>query len=304
MNNYRWPANIAQNNNVWVTSLVDWPDVAGVGNTPEESVRAAMQALSRVVRQEVEARHDIPVPSEFRPGQVQVPVDDDVSVALGAYLAELDERLLSRQLEIERANRETHAMYMSALRFSVGLIENRISESGASSTEIAVLAIRSAYILNGGALVGIPAIMQFAEKGTLGPAYLITSTVLFVVGVAFAALTNYFAYQSTQSAIEALGDEGNARMLETRATFYPPDDPSGDQAKIAGLRAGYEKKLKTAQLWAAVGVVGFGLSVGVFLGGVGLIIWNFVPHSIAVTTAAPPVPVTGQQDQDSRNDQN
>ena len=47
---YSWPANLAKNNDVWITSLVDWPSIAAIGDVAEESVLAACSELSAAIQ--------------------------------------------------------------------------------------------------------------------------------------------------------------------------------------------------------------------------------------------------------------
>jgi len=271
---YAWPANVAKHDADWITSLVDWPELESRGESVQASVLTASQDLSDAVRGKLEEDLSIPLPSELKPGQVQIPVDADAAARLDAYVQHAQKSRLKRFAEIEQANREKRASFLSEFRANLASVERVQEHADRSAVEFAIIAVKSCYILNGGALVVIPAILQFAEKGTVSKVSLLAATVLFVVGIFLAALANYLAYRSMFRAGEGYGEEISARATDVRIAYYPPEDPSEDQANIKSYRTKSERYFKESKRLADWGVGTFSLSVLTFLIGVGIIIYG------------------------------
>ena len=92
-------------------------------------------------------------------------------------------------------------------------VENLRDQASQSATVFAAIGIRSAYLLNGGALIAIPAIVQIASAVEISKAALIVSVMCFVVGIATAILSNIIAYRVSFAAALAHAQEANARIL-------------------------------------------------------------------------------------------
>ena len=275
---YSWPANIAKSNAGWVTAVVDWPGIMVVGADPQTSILSAAAALSNAVRERIRNRASIPLPSELKPDQLQIPIDGDATALLENYLEETHEKRLRRLSEIEQANREKRASFLSEWRVNMDTVERLRDRADQSASEFALAAVKTSYLLNGGALVAIPAILQIGHAGTISKPSLMAATISFVVGIIFSVVTNFLAYRSLFKAGEAHGYELNARATEVKLAYYPPENPSKDQAEIKDLRGKHETVLAQGRRLAEVGVGGFGLSVLAFLVGVGIIICAFWGH--------------------------
>jgi hypothetical protein len=106
---YAWPANLAKNEANYVSSLVDWPTIIGVGPTINDSLIDASTKLGLEITKRIKDRLSLPVPSELKPGQLYVPVDADTAARLDAHLEEINDKRFKKSLEIEQANREKRA---------------------------------------------------------------------------------------------------------------------------------------------------------------------------------------------------
>lgn len=272
MTEYAWPANIAKHNTGWITSLVDWPDLVVVKPTPQESILSTTKALNDEIIRRLKDDEWIPAPSDTKPEQIKIPANSNVNAMLDAYVQHEQHQQFQNLSEIERANREKRAAYLAEFRTSLEPVERRGERADQAAIEFAAIGIKSNYLLNGGALVALPAIMQFAEKGAVNWNLLFWSVWLFVLGMATAAATNFFAYRSVMLAGEAHGHEQTARANSVKLDYYPPEDPSKMQGEVASARSKHEDLLASARKTANFGVVVHGLSIAFFMAGVSLII--------------------------------
>jgi len=102
----------------------------------------------------------------------------------------------------------------------------------------------------------------------------VPAVVLFAIGIFFSALANYLAYRSMYRAGEGHAKEVLARVKEVSNSFYPPEDPSTEQAAVATARIESNELHGKASRLADIGVVAFILAILVFLIGVSIIIYG------------------------------
>lgn len=283
MQTYAWPANIAKDGAKWITSVVDWPNIASVGNSAQDSLLAAMQHLSDAIRDRISNDLKIPLPSELKPGQVQIPIDNDATARLEAYLERIQEKRLRRLSEIEQANRAKRESFLTEFRTNMEPAERLRDQCNLGAVDFASIAIKATFVMNGGALVALPAILQFADKGRISTQSLLVSVILFVVGIVLATITNFLAYKSMLVASDGHENEVSARAVEVIEWYYPSEDPTPNQAKIKTYRADAQDKFKWAQRLANLGVLGFGLSAVAFIIGVAIIIHGLNAKSNTAT---------------------
>jgi hypothetical protein len=153
-------------------------------------------------------------------------------------------------------------------------VERLRDQTNRGATEFASIAIRSAYLLNGSALVAKPAILKLVGNSTLTGGILLTSVISFFAGIFLSSVTNYLAYRSMFTAGNGHDLEISARVIEVKNAHYPSDDISIDQAKIVSIRSDAQDKATNANRLADIAVISFGLSVLVFLFGLGIIIFG------------------------------
>lgn len=274
MSTYSWPANLAKNEAGWITSLVDWPEIAAIDNSAQASVLTASQNLSAAIQDRLSKGLKIPLQSELKPGQVEIVVNTDTSAQLDSYLENMQEKQLKRQSEIEQINREKRAAYLTEYRINLDSVERLRDHADQGAIEFASIGVKSIYVLNGGALVAIPAILKFTQGGTISKGYVVAAVIFFVAGILLAAAANYLAYRSMFQAGAGHAKEMNARAVEVSNNHYPPEDPSISQAKIKESRSEHDDLLLRANRLADKGVVVFGTSFLAFLAGSGIIIYG------------------------------
>lgn len=272
---YAWPANVANHQSRFVASLVDWPGIIGSGPTVNDAVIDTMGKVSDSVRQRISDRVKIPAPSELKPGQIQVPLDDDANARLEAYLDEIKDKSLKKSLEIDQANRDKRAAYLTEHRINLEPVERQAQQADHGSIEFASIALKAGYVLNGGGLVAIPAILKLAEGQTALDTLLLSSVVLFVIGIVLTCAANYFAYRSMFVAAEGHVKEIEARVIIVADIYYPPKDPSSRQQSVLESRAGSQSKLNSARISADIGLRCWAASVFLFIAGVGVMILRF-----------------------------
>ena len=96
----------------------------------------------------------------------------------------------------------------------------RIVALESASFDVAKLAIQSAFLVNGGALVAVPAYLALAPS-KLTVADLAPSFISFVLGIILAAICAYCAYANYQAV--SLGDmnQRDTKLLELSEQFTP-----------------------------------------------------------------------------------
>ena len=272
MNTYSWPANVLMTEKGVVLGFPEWPDLAPVGDTVQEAMLAATTALSAAVSSRIEAGATIPAPSDHGPRQIPIVIDGETAARVDAYVEIRESERLRQRSEMEQVNRDRRAAFLTEFRVNLDPIERIRDTADSGATEFALVGVRSCYLLNGGGLVAIPAIMQILSKTQLPGSLVLWPALVFVLGILFSAITNYFAYRSMFTASEAWGFELNARASEVSGTYYPQEDEAAHKGKIAQNRIDQERKLTSARRCADIGVITFGGAIICFLVGVGLAI--------------------------------
>lgn len=275
---FYWPANVQQYNNVWITTLVDWAGVISVGSNPQESIVGASRNLSDAVRHRIENNLNIPLRSETKPGQSHIEIDHGASLLYESYLEKLQDKQVKLLREIEQVSREKRAGYLTEFRANLDPVERRAENSSRAMVDFASIAINSSFIMNGGALVAIPAILEFSNDNAISEIGFIVPSILFVIGIVLSSITNYFAYRSANEEVDAHNEEASARAIVVQDSYYPLDNSQENQEKIEALREGSNKKFKRSAQFGNAGVLTFVFSVVFFVGGV---LWVIASLSLA-----------------------
>ena len=83
--NWTYGVNIAEIDGDHVVSVRDLPEVVTSGDTREEAIELAADAIAVIVAGRIEDEIDLPLPSPARRGEVAVPLDPQVAVKASVY---------------------------------------------------------------------------------------------------------------------------------------------------------------------------------------------------------------------------
>ena len=116
MNGFGWPATLKRTKGGVELSFPDWPDIVETGTTVQEAVIRARDALNRAVMLRIGEGTRIPLPSELQPGQLHVPIAEEVAVHLEAYLEERDKEYFREAAELQRVQHDLRAAFFTERR--------------------------------------------------------------------------------------------------------------------------------------------------------------------------------------------
>ena len=163
---------------------------------------------------------------------------------------------------------EQYEAFLRRLETSIKPRHEAAERSRTFTFEFARMALRSMFLLNGGALIALPA---FAEMlGGIKPETadaFILSIGSFIVGLVLIAAATFFAYIAMNADVGDIQQEILWRTIDINADYKPPDDPQ----KSKDERDNAIKLSKKCGTWARrfraiVIVLGLG-SLGAFING-------------------------------------
>jgi hypothetical protein len=159
-------------------------------------------------------------------------------------------------------------IYFQQWKADVISIREQAWDARKSGFEYARLGLQSAFIMNGGALVALPPLMQWLsdDKRALVPIV----AVLFIFGIILAAacaIVSYLNFMHTSDAIHAQGEQ-NAIKLNAQYEGRPfANDPNHEKAKTAEEKS--NENAKCTMSWAlGLGIasyVCFAVGAGAFI---------------------------------------
>jgi hypothetical protein len=155
------------------------------------------------------------------------------------------------------------------------LMEREITQADNNSAAYGQLALKSAFMLNGGALIAFPAYVQFWN--TLPKEFVGLSVVLFVAGLVLAALAAFLAYANwgfgsdKYGLIRAQGEAGAAQAARASFSLVPdPKETEENSKREKQIRVCHVKIV--ISLWAT-SISGV-LSYAAFAAGVVQLMWR------------------------------
>ncbi len=163
---------------------------------------------------------------------------------------------------------DQYAAYLRRMESTIKPRQEAAERSRTFTFEFARMALRSMFLLNGGALIALPA---FAEMlGGIKPetADAFTWSIgSFVIGLVLIAFATLFAYIAMNTDVGGIRQEILWRAIDINADYKPPDDPQ----KSKDERDNAIKLSKKCGTWARrfraiVIVLGLG-SLGAFING-------------------------------------
>lgn len=161
---------------------------------------------------------------------------------------------------------EGRLIFLEEWRTNLTPLQNSIASADRAAVDFSLAGLKSMFILNGGALIAVPAFVEILDLGPEAFGSLVDASVLFVSGLVECVLANLTAYLSMREA--GLGlvatTESRAAMLKRVYT----GDPKGDlAAKEAREEAKADRLGKKARRLADIGLVLFFFAFSAFIGG-------------------------------------
>ena len=268
MSSFGWPATVRRTREGVELSLLDWPDITASGTTVQEAVLRARDALNQAVVLRIRTGVRVPPPGDLQPGQILVPISEEVALSLEAYAEQRDDQLFRNVAELQGVERDRRAAFWAERQAYLDLPLRFAERADAGAREFASIGIRFCYLLNAGGLIAVPAIMELLPEADHAATTLLVPTITFVAGVLLAAATNFLAYHSMVADGQSHAHHAHAAGMEVLGMHFPPEDQSAHDAAVAQARLEHERGAKKAVFWANLARGTFCISVGAFIVGV------------------------------------
>ena len=118
-----------------------------------------------------------------------------------------------------------HIAFLDQWRTELAPIDAKIALAIQSATSLAQTGLRSGYILNGGALIALPAFIEIFGKFEPNNTRAYTfSAIFFVLGLITCVIANFLGYKSVNTAAEAQEHARAWTELNLREQYYPSTD--------------------------------------------------------------------------------
>lgn len=129
----------------------------------------------------------------------------------------------------EGKNWERHLSFRNAFldqwRTELFPVDAQIALAAKSATSLALTGLRSGYLLNGGALIALPAFIEIFNKLKPGDTDLfIFAATPFVLGLITCTVTNFLGYKCVRTAASAQEEVRSWRALRLTEQYYPSKD--------------------------------------------------------------------------------
>lgn len=143
----------------------------------------------------------------------------------------------NKELSIEqhklRLEMELH--YLERWKADIVPVEQFVIEAGKGAIAFAQTALKSGFILNGGALIALPAFIQIFSVSDVASAYITITILCFTGGLFFCGIGALLAYLTMSTTEQRLGFSREIRVLRLNEEH----NPSADKAQ-------YTNKLEEA----------------------------------------------------------
>ncbi|MCH9053838.1 MAG: hypothetical protein IIA72_22755 [Proteobacteria bacterium] len=163
---------------------------------------------------------------------------------------------------------DQYEAFLRRLESSIKPRQEAAERSRTFTFEFARMALRNMFLLNGGALIALPAFAEMLDgiKPETADAFM-WSIGSFVIGLVLIAAATLFAYIAMDADAEGSRHEILWRSIDINADYKPPDDPqkSKDERENA-IKSEKKYGTRARKFRAAVIILGLG-SLGVFING-------------------------------------
>lgn len=115
--------------------------------------------------------------------------------------------------------------FLDQWRTELAPVDAQIALAAESATSLALTGLRSGYLLNGGALIALPAFVEIFKKLNAGDAgFFIFAAIPFVLGLITCTAANFLGYKSVDTAGTAHHEVRNWTALRIIEQYYPNKD--------------------------------------------------------------------------------
>lgn len=118
-----------------------------------------------------------------------------------------------------------HLVFLEHWRTELAPIEGRSAQANRAGNDYALAGIKSGYLLNGGAVIAVPAFWKLLEQPSgEDQLFVIVAVAIFVIGLIFCVIGNFLAYLCLTNAGLAHVKNLESRALDVREAYYPSKD--------------------------------------------------------------------------------
>lgn len=178
-------------------------------------------------------------------------------------IEEIQLRKLELQLSEERLRTDKQIAYFEAWKVDINPRQELHRDSNKNIAEFAQAALKSAFLLNGGALIVLPTLDKVFSGG-VGVA-LITPIAFFVGGLVCCSLATFAAYVSYRHESDRLDNAIAAMMIIVNEKYHPNKHTEHNENEKRRLQAQEKIAGSRVSIWSYVGILVYALSVSCFV---------------------------------------
>lgn len=128
----------------------------------------------------------------------------------------------------EAKNWQRHLSWRNAFldqwRTELAPVDAQIALATESATSLALTGLRSGYLLNGGALITLPAFIKIFELKPGDTDLFVFAAIPFALGLITCTVANFLGYKCLNTAISAQEESRSWRALRVTEQYYPSKD--------------------------------------------------------------------------------
>ena len=118
-----------------------------------------------------------------------------------------------------------HNVFLDQWRTELAPVDAQIALATESATSLALTGLRSGYLLNGGALIALPAFIGIFKKLESGDTDLfVFAAIPFALGLITCTVANFLGYKCVSTATLAHQEYRNWSALQVREQYFPSED--------------------------------------------------------------------------------
>jgi len=173
--------------------------------------------------------------------------------------------------EVKRWERELswRNAFLDQWRTELAPIDAMIALGTQSATKFALTGLRSGYLLNGGALIALPAFIEIFNKFKPGDTVLTEFMAIpFVIGLIASAIANFLGYKCVNTAVTAQEELRSWRSLQVTQLYFPSKDKVSTAKKVKLSKDKCDVLFRKTRNEEKIGIIFFISSLSFFVIGV------------------------------------
>lgn len=174
------------------------------------------------------------------------------------------------ELEKVRLRMEEQQNFHERWKLDVVSKEKLNATAAKEALAFAQSALRSCFLLNGGALIAFPAIAKFLQiDPELDNKIIVLPIILFIAGLTASSISNFFTYLALAKNAERNWSDREINALRLNAEHNPKTKPDNYDEVIENLQTTRENENNSSGRFALVALILFVISILSFIGGAG-----------------------------------